>query len=483
MRSTMAFQRTLEHKTLGSFTSNNSRLFSSKKVQVPTLKEYASLALIEQLGSIESVEEFIKQNQGQGLYDCIPSILAKIKRLHRYVLENNLEAADELLGATPEHLLPILLKTKSINTTSAKGVNNYVVVEGTALMMAIGAEAVGRDGCDLCLVPSHSQRENTIPKRLALYSDDNPDSPFRYVVEGKEWTIERGNGEEQLSPDHFNKLKAMFKNPFLYNKNLNLDSLALNEAQRDAYAALLKITEKRKQTLFVNEEGMMELLERHIRRALPGDEGEREIVQQRLAQLPDGWEEKEEKEYIVDREVLLTYRQAIKNSVSNEDPALIAALERYRNHFEPEEKGIKRTGRYGKTHLLSEALEIGDKEYFYDWRKDKLYYDTGVGSLQTLAQDNIRQDMAQGLRQTHELGKKSKRSLEYTYGDGHFVPSGTPRSGVGFDSWVDCYWGAPGRVLGRASPFFEAMWKQKQRYFKNLCRGETRRRQNRVGAF
>ena len=56
--------------------------------------------------------------------------------------------------------------------------------------------------------------------------------------------------------------------------------------------------------------------------------------------------------------------------------------------------------------------------------------------------------MAQGLRETYEFGKKSNRSLKYTYGDGHFVPSGPPRSGVGFDSWVDCYWGWARGLVG-----------------------------------
>lgn len=489
MRSIMVLQRAaLEHKSLNTPLSDNTRLFAPKKVRVPTLKEHASLVLIEQLGSVESVEEFIKQNSenlDKGLFDCMTSILAKIKKLHGYVVKNNLEAVDEFLNTTPQYLLPVLLKTKSINQTFAKGRNNHVIVEGSALMMAIGAKAVGRDGCDLCLIPSHSPRENTTLKRLALYSDNNPDSPLRYVVEGKKFTIERGDGEGQLSPAHFTKLKAMFKNPLLYNKNLNLDQPALNEAQRDSYAALLKITEKRNHTLFVNEEGMMELLHRHIRRALPGDEGEHEIARQTLEQLPEGYEEKEDKQFTA----LRTIRKAIADSTSNEDPKLEAAFDAFINHFEPEAKGILRTGTYGKERELLAALEIGDEEYFYDYRKDDLWYNKVVSWLERLQQDNVKHDIAQGLRSKLDLGKKSNCSLKYSYGEGHFDLSGTPRSGIGFDSWVDLYWGRPvgggaGRIASawRVPRLFRSYVQTKTAALRNIRHGETYGRQKRVGA-
>lgn len=435
-RSTLEIKSSpVDTKLTPSQASNKMTLFA-----FPTLKELAAIELISQLGSVEEVEQYIKSNPAQGLYEDAQRILAKIKTLHQYVEENKVEEVDKLLIGTPADLLPVLLKTKSTVVTSAKGLNNHIVVRGTALGMALGAEAVGRDGCDLCLMPPHSHSETTTLKKLALYSDDNPLSPFRYLINDKEWTIERGNNEAQLNSEHFDRLKDMFGKPELYNQNLNLDHPALNEVQRDAYAALLKITEKRAHTLFVNEEGMVEMLDRHIRRAMPNEEGEHEIAKQILEQFPEGWEQEEEKQFEKDQAALTNIRQAISDSKTNDDPKLKAAFEEFRKHLEPESKKIIETGKYGRAILLLTALELGNDKYFYDWRKDDLYYDQVVGWPQRLEPTNCKQDMAQGLHNTRDNGKKSNHSLKYTYGDGHFtLPDSS--TGVGFDSWVDLYYG------------------------------------------
>lgn len=416
----MAFPRSLEGKSVNLTSSNNTGFFAPKTVQVSTLKELSSIKLIERVGSDEEIE----------------GILIKIKKLHGYVIKNNLHAVDEFLSAEPRELLPVLLKTKSINQTSAKGLNNHVIVEGTALGMAIGAKAVGRDGCDLCLLSSHFGRENTTLKKLALYSDSNPDSPFRYVVEEKEFNIGCGYGKGLLAPFYFPEIKAMFKNPLLYNTNLNLDHPALNKSQRAAYAALLRITEERGHTSFVKEEGMVELLQRHIRRALPGYEGEHEIARQTLEQFPEGWEEKEDKQFAADYEVLRTIRKALADSTSGEDPKLEAALDAFRNYLEPEAKEILRTGTYGKERMLLAACEIGFDEFFYNERKDEFWCEKIVGWLERLQQDNVKQDMAQGLRLKFYRGMKSNYSLKYTWSDKYFDLSGEPRSGIGYDSWA-----------------------------------------------
>jgi hypothetical protein len=452
-------------------TSSQNSQASSNKMSLfafPTLKELAAIELISQLGSVEEVEQYIKNNPAQGLYEDTQRILTKIKTLHQYVEENKVEEVHKLLEETPAELLPVLLTTKSVVVTSAKGLDNKIVVQGTALMMALGFEAVGRDGCDLCLMQPHSQQENTTLKKLSLYSDDQPLSPFKYLVDSKEYTIERGNNEGQLSAAHFDRLKEIFVKGELYNQNLNLDHPALNETQRDAYAALLKMTEQRKHTLFVNEEGMVEMLHRHIKRAMP-DKGEEEIAKQTFKQLPEGWEKEEEDRYQEDLATLKKFRQAIKESKTNDDPELKAARQKYRERLEPESKKILQTGIYGRARLLSTALEIGDKEYFYDWRKDDLYYDQGVSWPQRLEPTNCKQDMAQGLYYTRDLGKKSNRSLKYTHGGGDFVLPDSD-TGVGFDSWVDVYFGGwVGGSMGRGalgagdSPAFSKLCTSKDR--------------------
>ena len=149
-----------------SCTSNYVNFFSPSKV--PTLKMLASIELISQLASVNEVEKWLTKDPIAGLHDDILIVLTQIKKLHLYVEENKVEEADKLLQAAPAHLLPILLKTKGTIKTNAKGVNNNVIAEGTALMIALGSEAVGRDGCDLHLMQFNACVENTTQKKINL---------------------------------------------------------------------------------------------------------------------------------------------------------------------------------------------------------------------------------------------------------------------------------------------------------------------------
>ncbi len=418
--------REQEQKYASPSTLNNALFFSPKNN--PTADESTSLALIDNLGSVEMVEEFIKMNPIQS-YECLPSMLAKIKKLHRYVIENNVEAVEQLLRETPDYLLPVLLKTKSINKTSAKGIRNHIMVEGTALRMALGAEATGREeGCDLRLIPSPFEKENTTLKNLALYSDDDPHSPFYYFFKDEKIIIQRTNFKNywespQENAAHFDELKKMFRNPLLCHTNLNLDHPNLTEAQRDAYAALLQITYyKNKHTLFVKQKGMVSLLQEHLKRALPGEAGEQEIAKQTLDQFPEKYAEEEKAQYEADFKVLKdTQKIMLDLFLPWNDPKIMTALDEFRKYFEPKEGDVLRTGKYGKNKLFLAALKFSEYEnsfsrsdVLYGRAKDNLWLNQAVGWLQRLAQDNVKQDMSQGLMHTRCYGKKSNHSLKYT---------------------------------------------------------------------
>jgi hypothetical protein len=451
-------------------------------LQIPTLKQMASIELVRQLSSVENVEEFItlstdKANEEKfkqfrqkfknindiaeafgispSLYDEVKIILAKIKKLHYEAIEeNNVEEVDAFLNATPTYLLPLLLQTTGRVVTSAKGLEAHVIVEGPVLSMAFGAEAFGRDGSDLCLMPDNSCVEYTNLKKLSLYHDSECTTHFRYMIQGREWTIERGrDGQygqddlEKLRPVHFDRLKKMFKNPYLHNKNLNLDHFALNEAQRDAYSALLEITWQREHTKKRNEDGMVEILQRHIRRALPNNgEGELEIAKQTCKQLTKEWHIEEEKRHAEDLKALHKVRQAISDSVSSADLELVAALQEYRSYLEP--KGIIKTGNHWNAKLYLAALKMGHDEFFKDYRKDDLFYNQVVGYISRFAPKHVKQGMAQGFIGTILDGKKSNRSLEYNYVGGSFHLAASSNIGIGFDSWVDCCFGGPRYDVG-----------------------------------
>lgn len=328
--------------------------YSLEEVEESILKD---LAAIKELDKDKfNIEAFIKNNKlgikdldqltlfvnsglaielARELQMLLPKeIIAKIKDLHWFVEKNHIEAADKLLQETPMHQLPLLLKMKSKVKTSAKGLTQHIIVRGTALRMALGFTAVGRDD---------------------------------------------------------------------------------------------------------KEEGMVEMLHRHMRRAMPNGEGEREIAKQTLEQFPDGWLEQEEKQYDRDLAAYKKYRKAISDSKSDEYPArrLLPAREEYRKHFEPSSESILETGKFGRTRLLSTMFQISSDEFFddspYGFNRDGINLNRCAGWLQRLEPENCKQEMAQGLRNSRALGKKSKKWAEILLPDA--------LTGASSDSWVDAYHG------------------------------------------
>lgn len=224
----------------------------------------------------------------------------------------------------------------------------------------------------------------------------------------------------------------------LQNQPLNLSYAALDEEQRKAYSAVLKITSKReysdqagthKHTLFVKEEGMREMLERHIRKCLPKD-GEQVIAKEWCKRLKEGWRERKAKKLEEELTVLRTVRKAIANSMMSADCE--EAIQKFIKFIAP--KGIIEEGFQWNKELLDAAFEIGDKEYFEEGRKDNLFYDRIIGSIQNIATDNAAMAQAQGLSPQQDEGEKLKRSLKFRHGDGSYFLREV-------DSWVDCYGG------------------------------------------
>jgi hypothetical protein len=437
-----------EHKSEPCVPSTD--FFSRKPM---TLQTVTALALIEQLGSVENVIAYVKEipnTYEHIIRQHIPEILARIKKLNSYVVENNLRAIDKYLDETPLHLIPVLLTTAIINQTPVKGMQNYVTVEASALRFALATQAFKNHGCDLFLNHS-SEAKTTCENRLVLFDEGTKDSPFTYVIGGKEFSIKCANEEDsddeekedakdQLAPEHFHALKEMFQNRFYHNKNLNLDhkALAVKEKYQAAYAALLKITKRRGHTLFVKEESMLELLERHLKRALPCQEAELEVAKQTVKQFPEGYEEIEEKIAVSDIDALREIRAAIAASTSDQDPALVAALLVFKTYLEPDGNNVLTTGKYHKTALLRAALDLGDKQAFNDQRQNNFYYNQVIGWLQRLMQNNIKQDMAQGLSEITEEGQKSRNSLVYLVGfrDVGRVFTAEDKH-IGIDSWLN----------------------------------------------
>jgi hypothetical protein len=243
-------------------------------------------------------------------------------------------------------------------------------------------------------------------------------------------TIAQGNNTDELIPEHFRELKAMYDAELkLQDQALNLSHAALNETQRKAYIALLKITSKKEHTLFVKEEGMREMLERHIRKCLPID-GEQVIANEWCKRLKDGWQERKAEKLQKELTALKTVRKAIANSRTNADCE--KAIQTFINLIAP--KGIIEEGFQWNKEVLDAAFELGYKEYFGESRKDDLFYDRIIGSIQDTAPDNAAMAQAQGLSYQQDEGEKFKRSLKFRYGDGSYFVRGS-------DSWVDCYYG------------------------------------------
>jgi hypothetical protein len=351
---------------------------------------------------------------------------------------------------------------------------------GAALGLAILTEDFGKKGCDLCLLPADGRLDDTTPAKLSLYSDGDAASPLTYRINGQVYTIAQGNNEDELAPEHFQILKGMYgAKSLLRDQLLNLSHTALNEMQRIAYSAVLKITSQREHTLFVKEEGMSGMLERHIRKTLP-KEGEQVIAKEWSKRLKEGWEERKAKKLEEELTALKTVRKAIANSRTNADCE--NAIQTFINFIAP--KGIIEEGFQWNKELLDAAFELGYKEYFWDNRKDNLFYDRIIGSIQDTAPDNVAMAQAQGLSYLQDTGEKFKRSLRFRHGDGGYF-------GRVADSWVDCYCGRAlrrsGSELGRqmgAESFgvFKTMCEQKQQYCDNLCPSPTITRSRSLGA-
>jgi hypothetical protein len=344
----------------------------------------------------------------------------KLAFLH-FAAKGKLSLAELAVTMYPELLL------EEGHVTASSGQEMF----GTALGLAIMTEDFGREGCDLCLLPADGRLDDTTPTKLSLYSDGDAASPFTYRIKGQVCTIAQGNNADELIPEHFRELKAMYDAELkLQDQALNLSHAALNETQRKAYSAVLKITLKREHTLFVKEEGMREMLERHIRKCLPID-GEKVIANEWCKRLKDGWQERKAEKLQKELTALTMVWKAIANSRTNADCE--KAIQTFINLIAP--KGIIEEGFQWNKELLDAAFELGYKEYFGDNRKDDLFYDRIIGSIQDTAPDNAGMAQAQGLSYQQDEGEKFKRSLKFRYGDGSYF-------GRASDSWVDCYLGA-----------------------------------------
>jgi hypothetical protein len=213
----------------------------------------------------------------------------------------------------------------------------------------------------------------------------------------------------------------------LQDQLLNLSYTILDEAQRKAYSAVLKITSKREHTLFVKEKGMYEMLAHHIRKCLPID-GEQVIAVEWCKILKEGWQERKAEKLQKEVTALKVVRKVIANSKTNANCE--KAIKTFIHIIAP--KGIIKEGFQWNKELLDAALELGYKEYFAVRRKDDLFYNRIVGAIQAIAPDNVAMAQAQGLPHQQDDGEKFKRSLKFRDGAGsYFLREGS--------SWVNCY--------------------------------------------
>ncbi|HSW71713.1 MAG TPA: hypothetical protein VLH77_07075, partial [Gammaproteobacteria bacterium] len=400
------------------------------------------------------------------LQNAAPEFEKDLGQLLWFVAHGKKQQATALVSRSPELLL-FEGETTDYTQFTLDGQRYKRKLQGTALQLALGAEDCGRDGCDLYLMPSNDEtEEETTLKKLALYSDDNLDSPFQYFIAGEQYTIERGNGENELNSVHFDTLKAMYGSDILCNKPLNLDNNFLTPEQRKAYSALLKITsqrvtpDKKPHTLFVNEEGMIEMLMRHLQK-LP--DGEKIIAEQTLKQFPEGWEEQEENRHQEDLEQLRIVRTALTAKGTSEDPdgsKYRAALLEFKKYLAP--KGVIREGKHWNARLLDAAFEMGHQEWYNDDQdKNDAFYNEIVGYLQTLAPANYAMAKAQGLHYLLQEGEKFNRDLEYRDREGSYFPlSSSPGFRLGVDSWRGG-WGAGSHARGFDGAGFSKLYWRK----------------------
>ena len=387
----------------------------------------------------------------------------KLRELLQFVAHGKKREAESLVLEAPELLL-FQGEATDYTRFNLDGQLYERKLQGSALEIALGAEDCGREGCDLYLMPpSHFISEETTLKKLALYTDDDPNSPFRYSISGKQFTIKSGGDSNSLALHHFNTLKAMFLSADLGGKRLNLDTEILTRQQREAYSALLKITSNEKHTLFVNEEGMIEMLMRHLGE-MP--DGEEMIAKQIGERFSPEWEEQEEKRHQADLEQLRKVRDALTAVGTNKDRdgmKYSAALLEFKKHLAP--KGVITTEKHWNARLLAAAFEMGEKEWYRDeYRKNDRYYNEVIGFLNLLAPACRAMEQAQGLLYLSR-GEKFNRNLKYRFGHGSYFPiSSAAGFQLGSSSWVDCYFGE--RTHGR--PHADGDGRRRERFGKLL---------------
>lgn len=310
----------------------------------------------------------------------------------------------------------------------------------------------GMVGCDLYLMPDEKDEkqqkqkpmQNSDANCLRLYRKNNG---LVYCINGKEYAFEDAVLNVEIA--------KLFDTPNNLNKNGILANNKLTWPQVEACKIILAETAKRGHSSYVysghrikctalggaigaEDEEMVAMLMDELRK-LP--DGETYIEHQIKAQRPEGWEAKEEKRHEEDVKALHKFRKAITDAKSPNDSALIAAIAEWKEYLEP--KGITESGNHWNARLKYVALQIGlDKWYKDSWRND-LFYNVGIGSIDTHASTIYAMAEAQGLHYQQDEGEKFKRSLKYHHGNGasYYPLDRSPGSHLGADSWVDCYFG------------------------------------------
>jgi hypothetical protein len=350
----------------------------------------------------------------------------------------------------------------------------------------------GMVGCDLFLMTEEKdeKKQDSDPNHLRLYRKNNG---LVYFINGEEHTFDNLGLTVEIA--------KLFDEKNL-NKNGVLANNKLKWPQIEACKALLAETAKMGHSSYVYsghrikgtalqialgaedvsrathpDEGMAEMLMGELRK-LP--EGEAHIRKQIDAQFVEGWETKEEKQHEEDVKALRKFRKAITDAKASNDPHLIAAIAEWKEYLEP--KGMTETGKHWNARLKYVALQIDwDEWYNTSWKND-LFYDVGVGSIDTHAPTNWAMAEAQGLSYllADGGGEKFNRSLKYRNSNGSYYPlSSVPGFHLGSDSWVECYYGGPlpafaGRECWRAT--LEILCRAKTSALQSLCNAPAHNR-------
>ena len=408
---------------MASSNSNFSSVSSSSSAMKPTifgffantpgdtLKEKMLAALLNQLGTIDHFEKCLLENPG--LDQIFNSTYGKrlrfrLNTLCNYLARGEKKEAEDFLKANLR-ALPILLKLR----TTVKTPEGFTLYERTAAQIAMSAKDVGREGCDLYL-SSNAEPTNTDLKKLFLYNNGDENSPFTYIIHGTEHTIVRGTAEGQLTPNHFDTLKAMYSAP-LMNKALNLSYEGLTEAQCEAYSALLYITKTNGHTEFVKEEGTKQMLQRYYNQ-LP--DGEAEFEKQRQAQFPEGWKELSKQ----DKKELENVFKAIARSGGDiRDRDCAAAIQHFKDYLTQKLATPVTTGFYSNDELLIKAFELLH-EYAHDntrWNGSRwcgywslnsnLVFNHVIGPIESTLAAHAGMAIAQGISYQLVGGEKLRR--------------------------------------------------------------------------